>query len=338
MGSEHLVLQRIAFRPRGAARPTRVLFIALGGMGDMIVAEALVRKAVSEAAGRVRVIVALPWRGGNYDARHYPVVPDEVWIARDVEPGTVERVHALAREVFGSEGPVETEHYAHFGGAVTPSDFADAPPLDPGDAPGAEGRRSIPLYERVAAAAAAGLYPTFRVQPWARRASDPAFAEGARTRPGRPFAIHGRSRPGDADKNPDPAPLAAFLDAWRARTNGPAVVVGAEDVPEPLLRAADVREIANPDPSLQTLAAALERCSLFVGGDSGPLHLAAALGVPVIALLAPHRPLRWGPFAPPDRMAVVVGTPGPDPATGFRFDPELVLREAERLSDHREQR
>ena len=45
------------------------------------------------------------------------------------------------------------------------------------------------------------------------------------------------------------------------------------------------------------LIALTRRASLFVGGDTGPMHLAAALGVPVVALFGPTRPERNGPYA-----------------------------------------
>jgi lipopolysaccharide heptosyltransferase I len=48
--------------------------------------------------------------------------------------------------------------------------------------------------------------------------------------------------------------------------------------------------------SLPQLAALLRRCALFVGNDSGPLHLAAAVGAPCLALFGPTNPLRTGPF------------------------------------------
>jgi ADP-heptose:LPS heptosyltransferase len=47
---------------------------------------------------------------------------------------------------------------------------------------------------------------------------------------------------------------------------------------------------------LPTVAALLGHCRLFVGNDSGPLHLALALGVPSIALLGADHPHRVGPY------------------------------------------
>jgi heptosyltransferase I len=46
------------------------------------------------------------------------------------------------------------------------------------------------------------------------------------------------------------------------------------------------------------LVALLRRTDLFVGGDSGPTHLAAALAVPTVALFGPTDPARNGPWGP----------------------------------------
>lgn len=44
------------------------------------------------------------------------------------------------------------------------------------------------------------------------------------------------------------------------------------------------------------LIALTRRARIFVGGDTGPLHLAAALGIPVVGLYGPTDPARTGPF------------------------------------------
>ncbi len=48
--------------------------------------------------------------------------------------------------------------------------------------------------------------------------------------------------------------------------------------------------------SLGELIALTRRACLFIGGDTGPLHLAAALQVPVVAIFGPTDPARNGPF------------------------------------------
>lgn len=48
--------------------------------------------------------------------------------------------------------------------------------------------------------------------------------------------------------------------------------------------------------TLIDLAAVLERAQLFLGVDSAPMHMAAALGVPVLALFGPSGEHHWGPW------------------------------------------
>jgi len=47
---------------------------------------------------------------------------------------------------------------------------------------------------------------------------------------------------------------------------------------------------------LQELGAVLARAALMVSNDNGPMHMAAALGVPVIGLFGPSDPVVWGPW------------------------------------------
>ncbi len=46
---------------------------------------------------------------------------------------------------------------------------------------------------------------------------------------------------------------------------------------------------------LLDLAALMQRCAVFVGNDAGPMHLAAAVGCPVVGLFGPTDPAVWGP-------------------------------------------
>jgi len=47
--------------------------------------------------------------------------------------------------------------------------------------------------------------------------------------------------------------------------------------------------------TLLQFAAILKRCALFVGNDNGAMHMAAAVGSPVVGLFGPSNPLEWGP-------------------------------------------
>ena len=46
-------------------------------------------------------------------------------------------------------------------------------------------------------------------------------------------------------------------------------------------------------------AALIERCDLFLGNDSGPMHVATAVGTPVVAVFGPSNSRAWGPYTPP---------------------------------------
>ena len=54
--------------------------------------------------------------------------------------------------------------------------------------------------------------------------------------------------------------------------------------------------------SLMGLAALYERAMLLVSTDTGPMHLGAAVGIPVVALFGPTAPWRTGPFGSGHRV------------------------------------
>jgi len=54
-------------------------------------------------------------------------------------------------------------------------------------------------------------------------------------------------------------------------------------------------------PSLAAFAALARGASLVLGGDTGPLHLAHALGAPVLMVMGPTDPLRHGPYGASER-------------------------------------
>ncbi|MEW6247799.1 MAG: putative lipopolysaccharide heptosyltransferase III [Nitrospirota bacterium] len=54
--------------------------------------------------------------------------------------------------------------------------------------------------------------------------------------------------------------------------------------------------------TLGQFAAILKRCALYVGNDNGAMHMAAALGVPVVGLFGPSNPQEWGPRGGPSEV------------------------------------
>lgn len=47
--------------------------------------------------------------------------------------------------------------------------------------------------------------------------------------------------------------------------------------------------------TLREYAAILQQCRLFIGNDNGPMHMASALGIPVVGVFGPSNPAIWGP-------------------------------------------
>ena len=56
------------------------------------------------------------------------------------------------------------------------------------------------------------------------------------------------------------------------------------------------------DIDLVLLAAVLERLTLFITGDTGPMHIAAAVGTPVLAIFGPSLPTRYAPLSARSRI------------------------------------
>jgi heptosyltransferase-3 len=74
--------------------------------------------------------------------------------------------------------------------------------------------------------------------------------------------------------------------------------------------------------TLAEAAAALARCSIFIGNDSGLMHLAAAAGAPTLGLFGPSPPEEYAPqgrcaafVRTPETMAELIARPGYDHRT-----------------------
>lgn len=88
---------------------------------------------------------------------------------------------------------------------------------------------------------------------------------------------------------------------WVVLTGGPSDRAATTRVLEGARHAAGdacARLIDGESLSLGDLRALCERADLYVGGDSGPLHLASASDVPIVALFGPTLPARSAPWRP----------------------------------------
>jgi lipopolysaccharide heptosyltransferase II len=60
---------------------------------------------------------------------------------------------------------------------------------------------------------------------------------------------------------------------------------------------------------LAEVRALMERAALFIGGDSGPMHVAATTDVPIVAIFGPTTPETWAPWRP-SRVPSICVEPG----------------------------
>ncbi|MBI3194437.1 MAG: glycosyltransferase family 9 protein [Ignavibacteriae bacterium] len=71
---------------------------------------------------------------------------------------------------------------------------------------------------------------------------------------------------------------------------------GERDDAERLATLMTNKAVLIPQTTLKQLAAILKRCSIMITNDSGPMHIAAAVGTPTVAIFGPTNPMLQGPF------------------------------------------
>ncbi len=82
-------------------------------------------------------------------------------------------------------------------------------------------------------------------------------------------------------------------------TKRASVVLTGSEADRPLVERIAARAETSPDmllgADLRTFAALVERFDVFVTGDTGPMHVAHAVGTPNVAIFGPSDPVRYGP-------------------------------------------
>ncbi len=145
--------------------------------------------------------------------------------------------------------------------------------------------------------------PRLRVDPTARRAVRALLAEGRQQAgaTGPVITLHAGARNGQAKRWPA-AHFAALADLLWREHQALVVLTGA---PHEAPLAAEVAAAADAPThnlagktSVPELVALLAESDVLVSGDSGPMHIACAVGTPVVALHGPTDPAISGPTTP----------------------------------------
>lgn len=140
--------------------------------------------------------------------------------------------------------------------------------------------------------AAPSLRPSREGQAWA----EAWWARLGGAAGGAVVALHPGS--GSPSKCWSPAAFARVARLLVVQGYRPLVIVGPADEAAAgalLAAASEAAPVVVREPPLAGLAALLGRCAAYLGNDSGVTHLAAAVGVPVVALFGPTDPARWRP-------------------------------------------
>ncbi len=151
-------------------------------------------------------------------------------------------------------------------------------------------------------------FPSFHIDAEARASAASILRASGRMGPGPLVAIH----PG-ASKEPRAWHADRFGELGRrlAQTAGARIVLLGGPADQDRLQAiaaripAGLALLPRGPVSIKETGAMIERCSLFVGNDSGPMHIAAALGVPTVGIFGPGSPALTSPLARPGRLAIV---------------------------------
>ncbi|MHB8301303.1 MAG: glycosyltransferase family 9 protein [Acidobacteriaceae bacterium] len=306
----------------------RVLIVRLGAMGDVLHALPAVTalRAVLQAAG---VSCWMGWAiepqweqllcaaSAGQPPAHGPQmpvadvvhkVPAKRWARRPLSPATLVEVRSVRRSLRAQQydvcidlqGAVRSAWIGRMAGASRT--IGEAQPREPlarwffRERIATTGIHVIEQAREVVAAVTGGPLPPqaaeLPMDPVAERWCDGWLAERGITR----FAVMNPGAGWGAKRWPTERYAAVAGELAQA---GYATIVnvgpGEERMAEAICASAAARAFSMSG-SIGQLIACTRRASLFVGGDTGPLHLAAALQVPVVGIYGPTDPARNGPY------------------------------------------
>jgi lipopolysaccharide heptosyltransferase I len=131
---------------------------------------------------------------------------------------------------------------------------------------------------------------------------DSAAARAMHAQTGGSYAL---LNPGAAwpNKRWPPARLAAIAVQLRERHGLRSVILwgpGEDTIAAEVVAGAYGAAVLSPRTTIADLVALARGAALMVSGDTGPTHIAAALGTPIVGIYGPTRPARNGPMSPLD--------------------------------------
>ena len=321
---------------RKTHEPKRILLMRIERIGDLLMTLDAVADVVRAApAAEVDLVV------GSWNERLARAIPgirrvetlDAAWLARDEQGLGLPRLLARARKwrtrkydlAINFEPDIRSQLIAASAGAARIAGFSSggggplldvAVPYDPGAHTSDNGRRLVSAVFDVPPSLNS---PGLEI-PAAARERAREVLRGFRS----PLA--GLHVSGGREIKQWPPERFADVASRLAHERGATMVLTGSNADRPLINVVRARLGSVPvadvsgEIDLLTLAAVLERLDVFVTGDTGPMHLAAAVGTPVVAVFGPSDPARYAPRG--DRHRIVRIELPCSPCNRIRLPPE----------------
>jgi heptosyltransferase II len=304
--------------------PRRILLLRLERIGDLLMsapAIAAVRQFAPDA--HIDLIV------GSWNASSARLIPgidrvetlDASWLSRGAGGGGMRALMSQARSwrmrdydlAINFEGDIRSHLLIALSGATERAGFTMA-----GGGPLLTRRFEFDPRQHTTANAWRLVTDTFKALGFRRAATDtpplrlqlPALArERAAALLGREERVIALHASGGREIKQWPPERFAEAAARVARDYDATLVLTGSPGDRPIVdtvRAKLPDDIATIDLTgeldLPILGAVLERCLVFLTGDTGPMHLAAAVGTPTVAVFGPSDPARYAPISTRHRV------------------------------------
>ena len=133
----------------------------------------------------------------------------------------------------------------------------------------------------------------------------------------RRVVIHAGSGAYSTARRWNPEHFAAAADALHNEMGAQIILVGGANDNGAAVKAAMHTQSLDltGQTTLPQLADVIMQADLFIGAESGVMHLAAATGTPVIALFGPGNPDAWGPWTPGGTSVIIRSAPECSPCS-----------------------
>jgi lipopolysaccharide heptosyltransferase II len=321
-------------RPRGA--PRRVLLLRLERIGDLLMTLGAIRAVRAQAPDAEIDLVVGSWnvplasliaeatrvetldvswlaRGAGATAAAALVARATSWRDRKYDLAINFEGDIRSHGLLALSGATRRVGHGHAGGGPLLTDVVTH------DSGRHVAQNAIALVERAfdlppgtlpdPLNATAAPFWRLQVPEDARRAARAMLAQLSAAVEGPWLAVHA---PGGRLVKQWPAERFAESAAILARDLGATIVLTGAPSDESIVNDVELRIAATGVPTaravatdLVLLAAVLQHSTLLLTGDTGPMHLAAAVGTPVVAVFGPSMPWRYAPLVEAHRIVRV---------------------------------